>query len=97
MLSAIITLLLLTVQSGDSTPAAASPAPARTPAVAIADEDPDQMICRQSEPVLGSRIARRRICRTRAQWRTFNEDRSQLRRDLQNAGACGSSPNCQGD
>jgi hypothetical protein len=47
--------------------------------------DPDQTICRQAEPVLGSRVARRRICRTRAQWQAFEEDRQQLRRDLQNA------------
>lgn len=59
--------------------------------------DPDQTICRQSEPVLGSRVARRRICRTRAEWQAFEEDRQQLRRDLQNAGACGGAGNCYSD
>ena len=48
-------------------------------------EDPDQMICRSPEPVLGSRVARRRICRTRAQWQAFEEDRAQMRRDIQNS------------
>jgi hypothetical protein len=56
--------------------------------------DPDQMICRAAEPVLGSRIARRRICRTRAQWQAFEADRQQLRRDLQNAGSCGGASSC---
>ncbi|HEX9932762.1 MAG TPA: hypothetical protein VGB08_07970 [Allosphingosinicella sp.] len=91
MLSAIIAMLLLSVQGGGAQPAAQTPAPA------AAEEDPDQVICRQSEPVLGSRIARRRICRTRAQWRTFNDDRSQLRRDLQNSGSCGTAASCTSD
>ena len=72
MLTATISILLM---AGAAEPAANN---ART-------EDPDQVICRASEPVLGSRTARRRICRTRAQWRAFEEDRQQLRRDLQNS------------
>lgn len=56
--------------------------------------DPDQMICRRPEPRLGSRVATRRICRTRAQWQAFEQDRQQLRRDLQNSGACRGAGAC---
>ena len=31
------------------------------------DGDPEQMVCR-NETEVGSRIARRRVCRTRAEW-----------------------------
>ena len=48
-------------------------------------DDPDQVICRAPEPIVGSRVARRRICRTRAEWQAFEADRQQLRRDLQNS------------
>ena len=50
-----------------------------------ADEDLDRVICRAPEPVLGSRVARRRICRTRAEWIAFEADRAQLRRDIEKA------------
>lgn len=90
MIEAVLAALLM---ASPATPAA-QPAPARTSARA---EDPDQMICRQAEPVLGSRVARRRICRTRAQWQAFEEDRQQLRRDLNNAGNCGGAPSCTSD
>jgi hypothetical protein len=59
---------------------------ARAGRPAAAAEDPDQVICRQAEPVVGSRVARRRVCRTRAEWRAFEADRAQFRRDLQNSG-----------
>lgn len=75
MLTAVITMLLFAQQSAGGQAGAARGA-----------ANLDQIICRASEPVLGSRVARRRICRTRAQWQAFEEDRAQLRRDIQNAG-----------
>ena len=44
-----------------SVPATAEPGPAR------AAKDPNQVICEKQE-VLGSRLAVRRVCMTRAQW-----------------------------
>ncbi|HZF96496.1 MAG TPA: hypothetical protein VEZ20_16660 [Allosphingosinicella sp.] len=84
MLAGTIALLLLS--SPAPTAPAATPAPA---ANARPAPDPDEVICRASEPVLGSRVARRRICRTRTEWQAFEDDRRQLRRDLMNAGKGG--------
>ena len=89
MLAELIVLFLLGLQSGSQPPSEGR--------LKAATENPDQVVCRQSEPVLGSRVARRRICKTRAEWRAFEADRAQLRRDLQNAGACGNSPVCTSD
>jgi hypothetical protein len=83
MLSAIVAMLLLAAPGGDSEPARAR----------SVDDNPDQVICRAPEPVLGSRVARRRICRTRAEWRAFDADRAQMRRDLQ-AGNCAGAASC---
>ena len=83
MLAETIALLLLSSQAGTAPAATPAPPPA---ANARPAQNLDQVICRASEPVLGSRLARRRICRTRAEWMAFEDDRRQLRRDLQNAG-----------
>lgn len=83
MLSGTVAMLLLALQaSGDPT--------AGRGRVAAAAANPDQVICRAAEPVLGSRVARRRVCRTRAEWRQFEADRAQLRRDLQDSSKDGS-------
>jgi hypothetical protein len=68
--------------------AAAEPAPAARP-----PEDPDRIVCRQSEPRTGSRVSRQRLCRTVAQWRAYDADRAQMRRDL-GAGNCNGDPSC---
>ena len=81
MLTATIPMLFLIVAGGSE------------PRAAPAAEDPDRIICRAPEPVLGSRVARRRICRTLAEWRAFEEDREQMRRDL-NAGNCNGHRSC---
>lgn len=78
MIAAAIAMLALAAQPGQG-PGASNSAPA---------EDPDQVICRAPQPVLGSRVAMRRICKTRAEWRAFDADRAQLRRDIQNSGRC---------
>ena len=79
MLAETIAMLLLSAQAGSGQ--AAAPAAGTRPAVNL-----DEVICRAAEPVVGSRVARRRICRTRAEWQAFEADRAQLRRDIQNAG-----------
>lgn len=83
MLIELVALFLAMAASGSSQPA---------PAVSAA-ENPDRVICRAPEPVLGSRVARRRICRTVAEWRAFEQDRAQMRRDL-NAGNCAGAISC---
>jgi hypothetical protein len=83
MLIGPIALLLMTAGSGTSPPAQS----------ATAAEDPDRVICRRPQAALGSRVARRRICRTVAEWRAFEEDRAQMRRDL-NAGNCAGARSC---
>ena len=69
--------------------AAAAPAPAGTERA----DDPDRVICRSSAPAPGSRVARQRTCRTLAEWRAFEADRAQMRRDL-NAGNCNGDRSC---
>ena len=85
MLTALIAMLLSTGSgAGEPTTAAQAMQPG---------EDPDRIVCRRSQPVLGSRIARQRICRTVAEWRAFEADRAQMRRDL-NSGNCNGDPSC---
>lgn len=45
--------------------------------------DLDKVVCRAPQPKLGSRIAQKRMCLTVAQWKIYDADREQLRRDLQ--------------
>ena len=57
--------------------AAGSPTPALQ---ANTEPDSERLICR-SRPMLGSRIARQRICKTAQEWRIHDEDLRQARRD----------------
>lgn len=82
MLTGLIAMLFMTLDQG-SEPARPSPAA----------ENPDRVICRSPQAMLGSRVARRRICRTVAEWRAFDADRAQMRRDL-NAGNCAGAASC---
>jgi hypothetical protein len=86
MLTGTIAMLLFGLQGATAAPATAAATPTAAERRAAESANLDQMICRASEPVLGSRVARRRICRTRAQWMAFEDDRAQLRRDIQNSG-----------
>lgn len=86
MLTGTIAMLLFNLQGAGTAPATAAATPTTAERRAAESAHLDQVICRASEPVLGSRVARRRICRTRAQWMVFEDDRAQLRRDLQNSG-----------
>ena len=65
---------------------------ADTPAAETATPSPDRIICR-SRPVLGSRISRQRICKTADEWRAYENDLEQSRRDINDRGArgCGAS------
>ena len=51
-----------------------------------------RLICR-SRPVLGSRIAQQRICRTAEDWRVYENDLEQSRRDINDRGMRGGGPN----
>lgn len=55
-----------------------------------------RLICR-SRPTLGSRITRTRVCKTAEEWRIYEADMEQHRRDTADRGArgCGGSgPTC---
>lgn len=58
--------------------------------------DPDKVSCRSS-PKLGSRLSVNRTCRTAAEWRQFDKDREQLRRDLGNSARCAGAASCTSD
>jgi len=47
-------------------------------------EDPDRTVCRASQAVTGSRTAQRRVCKTVAEWRAYEQDRERLRREMMN-------------
>lgn len=48
--------------------------------------DKDKVICKRSEPVLGTRTATKRICRTADEWNVTETDRDQFSRDLRHMG-----------
>jgi hypothetical protein len=55
--------------------------PAAPGAVAVADNDPDRIICHNNAPV-GSRLPRR-VCKSAAEWDAIAEDEKKQRRNLQ--------------
>lgn len=50
-----------------------------------------RLICR-SRPTLGSRITQTRVCKTVEEWRIYEADMEQHRRDTADRGARGCSP-----
>lgn len=84
-------LAAMFVALGAAATALAQDPPATEAPKAKPKADPDQMVC-ESTPVLGSRLAKHRICMTRAQWaerqRTDREsvDHSQINSCQQGAG-----------
>lgn len=67
-----------------------------------AQEDEDKVICKKGRPRINSRIAMVKTCMTVAQWKTYDKDRDQLKRDMMgpdvvtnegNVNNC-SPPNC---
>ena len=48
----------------------------------------ERLTCR-SRPILGSRISRQRVCKTEEEWRLYENDLEQSRRDIADRGARG--------
>jgi hypothetical protein len=63
------------------------------PTGAEAAKDPNKVICKKSHPVAGSRLKFVKTCLTAAQWVIYEQDRRQLRRDLQK-NQCVGGPAC---
>ena len=61
-----------------ATTAAVAQAPTGTTKRGV-DNDPNRMVC-VTERVVGSRLATRRVCRTRAEW---DEHRAETRREVE--------------
>lgn len=62
-------------------PAIAESPPAASPPASQRGPDPNQVICERQE-VVGSRLQKRKVCMTRAQWADL---RLQTRQDLEHA------------
>ena len=45
-------------------------------------DDPDRVVCKKDKPKINSRIATVKTCRTVAEWKLFDKDREQLKRDM---------------
>ncbi len=45
-------------------------------------EDQDKVICKKDRPKINSRVAMVKTCRTVAEWRMYDKDREQLKRDM---------------
>jgi hypothetical protein len=56
--------------------------------------DPDKVTCKKSEPVIGSRLRTKKMCKTSVEWQAFYADRKEMRRDMLNAGDCAGNPSC---
>lgn len=75
----MISLILAAAIAG-ATPASAAPAPGQPvtqPAARPQASDPNKLICEKQE-ALGSRLARRKVCKTREQWAQDRLDDRQL-------------------
>ena len=54
--------------------------------LAAAEADDGKIVCEDSKPVTGSRLARSRMCLTKAQWRALRTDQLRLQQDMGNMG-----------
>ncbi len=63
------------------------------PSVGEALKEPNKVTCKSS-PKLGSRLIVNRTCKTAAEWRSYEQDRQQLGRDIRNAGECVGRSGC---
>jgi hypothetical protein len=52
---------------------------------ALRQEDDSKVICKADKPKIGSRIAMVKTCRTVADWRQYEKDREQFKRDYNGA------------
>lgn len=80
----MLAMILLLAMSAPQAEAAAQTATAET------EPSRQRLTCR-SRPVLGSRIARQRVCKTEEEWRIYENDLEQSRRDINDRGARGCS------
>lgn len=48
-------------------------------------EDPNQVVCKKDRPKINSRIATVKTCRTVAEWKLYDKDREQFKRDFMGA------------
>ena len=62
--------------------AAQGPAGAPTQSTGL-DNDPNQIIC-VNERITGSRVAQRRVCRTRQEWQAHREETRSVVNEVQN-------------
>ena len=98
---AMIVISLSGVQAADpyavedpfavTTPAPAAAEEEAAPAVSTPEEaapSRERLTCR-SRPTLGSRITRQRVCKTEEEWRIYENDMEQSRRDIADRGARG--------
>lgn len=60
---------------------AQAPAPSQAPSPQPSGADPNEIVCERQE-VLGSRLAKKKVCMTRAQWA---DQKLQDRQDLERA------------
>jgi hypothetical protein len=79
MVGLIWALVMTSAQPAEAIvePTAETPEPSR-----------QRLICR-SRPVLGSRVMRQRTCKTAEEWRIYENDMEQSRRDIADRGARG--------
>lgn len=71
-----------------SSTVSAAPDTETTAHTASVESSQDRLICR-SRPVVGSRIARQRVCKTAEEWRIYQADLEQSRRDINDRGMRG--------
>jgi|KBSMisStandDraft_5_1062788.scaffolds.fasta_scaffold543272_2 hypothetical protein len=56
-------------------------------AFALTQKDDDRIVCENSKLETGSRLAKSRLCLTKAQWRAYRVEQERLHRDMLVAGA----------
>ena len=95
MLSFILFLAIGGAQATTEAPAADTAATETaatteaTPTEATPPEPSRQRLICRSRPVLGSRISRQRVCKTEEEWRIYENDLEQSRRDINDRGMRG--------
>jgi len=75
----------------------AVPAPAQAPVAtqpAAPADDPNEVICRTGEPVLGSRFPGPRVCHTRKEWDQIKRDAQEALFHQQMQRSCNAGTNC---
>ena len=78
--SASMAAALLAGMTGTAIAQAAAPATQAPAPVQASGTDPNEVICERQE-VLGSRLAKRKVCHTRAEWADLKlQDRQDLER-----------------